>query len=292
MSEVSIIQGIPQYSDDIVALFKDNYSNYHFDEFNDPVKNREFVEKNKVWLAIHDGQVIGHAAACYTPFENAVRVKLAHLLVDEAYRKGGINYPNYSIGERLENARNKFYEDLKNKINNKPLLVYASCVIGRSVELKANIGFSELGTRMNYGPDGASRVIMGKIYNCSQLRRHFEMPTDKTKDFLKLVSEKLKIVEFVFENSCNNASQNKYVIPRSSVSFRISAEHSVSGLNIDEAVNTILQSGIQYKSFYIEPSCANFKEIDAKLIENGFVPVVYFPFYNNGLDVIEYQHKA
>ncbi|MCL2642608.1 MAG: GNAT family N-acetyltransferase [Candidatus Bathyarchaeota archaeon] len=293
MSEINIILGTPQHSEGIVSLFKNNYKDpeYHYVELIDIDKNKKFVEENKVWVAIHNDKVVGHAAAYYAPFKNAVRVKLAHLLVDEPYRRGGVNYPGYSIGEKLEAERNKFYEDLQNKIDNKPLLVYASCVPGRSVELKKNIGFKALGIRTSYSPTGESRIIMGKIYNCSQLKRRLEMPTDKTKKFLKFISEKLN-AEFVFEDSCNNTSQSKYQFAPISVPFRISAESHASGLNIDETINMILQSGMQYKSFYIEPSCANFKEVDAKLNEKGFVPVVYFPFYNNGLDVIEYQHKT
>jgi hypothetical protein len=296
MSEISIIQGTPEYSERIVALFKKNYRNYHFVEFNDVDKNREFIEKNKGYLAIHGDKVVGFAAAYYKPFENAVCVKLAHLLVDEDYRSNGKYYQGYSIGEKLEDARNKFYENLHKNIDDKPLLVYASCVPGRSVELKKNIGFKMLGVRTNYGPKGENRVIMGKIYNCSQLKRHFETPTDKTQCFLKCISEKLNSdklpVEFIYKDPCNGAIQNKYQIAPSSVSCRISAESSASGSDLDEAINTILQSNIQYKSFFIEPSCANFSAVDAKLNEKGFVPAVYLPFYNNGADVIEYQHKV
>ena len=298
MSEISIIQGTPEYSEKIVELFKKNYRNppYHYVEFNDVDKNREFVEKNKAYLAVQGDKVVGFAAACYMPFEKAVYVKLAHLLVDKDYRRDAKYYPNYSIGEKLEDARNKFYENLQHEIDNKPLLVYASCVPGRSVELKKNIGFKALGIRTNYGSTGENRVIMGKIYNCSQLKRRFEMPTNKTKSFLKCISNQLNsdklTVEFVYEDFCANTVQNKYQIAPSSVSFRISAESRVSGLDLDEAIAVILQSDIQYKSFFIEPSCANFKVVDAKLREKGFVPAVYFPFYNNGSDVIEYQHKV
>ncbi|MCL2135771.1 MAG: GNAT family N-acetyltransferase [Candidatus Bathyarchaeota archaeon] len=298
MSEISIIKGTPEYSERIVELFKKNYRNlrYHYVEFNDIDKNMKFVEKNMCYLALHGDKVVGFAAACYTSFENAVCVKLAHLLVDEDYRSKGKYFQGYSIGEKLEDARKKFYDNLHKNINGKPLLVYASCVPGRSVELKKNIDFKMLGVRTNYGPKGENRVIMGKIYNCSQMKRHFETPTVKTQNFLKFISEKLKSdelqVEFIYKDPCNGTIQNKYQIAPSSVSFRISAEASGSGSDLDEIINTILQSGIQYKSFFIEPSCANFKAVDTKLNEKGFVPAVYLPFYNNGTDVIEYQHKV
>ncbi len=301
-----------QHIPGIIALFKNNYKDGYFNrEFDSESELKKLLNSGlfeALVAVLSNGQVIGFNAtylqkvayakesigilqSIYEDMEKGVKKSytginqayLAHFLVDE-------NYRNYGIGKRLEKERSNICKNLPGKT-----LVYALSLESSkdSVSLKKQLGFNLWGTRTQTIPAKGDQargnvLIMGCTYGF-----------DKVLD----INSVSKMTESVIRSSSpsikRNHTNHKSTIfaGKAEYVFDHILERAICNVTSDQAGDDILpmidavkKSPYPYKAIYIPAQIEGLSYVDTVLIKNRFFPVAFLPYFNEGLDIIEYQY--
>ena len=245
------------------------------------------------WVSIEDNKVVGFAGLYVYTYGGFTCIELAHLLVDKSYR-GKLH------GKELEEARHEFYMNIPDSV------IFVSCVDNPaySFNMKLKLGFIKLGIRTQYRPHnmgvGQGSIVMGK-YNISSTKMiESGIPSEKTK---KLMNEVLMNcdIDIKYRPSPNNKEDllfKRRINQAESVTImedfkqsRIIAkiQNKISRHELFNVMARVSKSECTYKSCILNVINEQFIAIDKELINFGFNPVVFMPFYRSQFSKLEYQ---
>lgn len=282
MNNIIIEQAKTVHVTRIVQLFKENYGTYHYNAFSNEKTLHDLLSGNFIgWIGRENSKIISFAGLYDFAQEDQHLIKLAHLLVDK-------NYRGYHIGSKMEEIRSNYYSKFKHS------LVLASCVDTppQSIRLKQKNGFNILGIKTNYRKSnlvGNNSVILGKY--CGTYKNvRLEMPSKTTTEFIESICKSnnffcdfdkvenfTNTIKFKYEKDCNNSRIAGYI-----------SSHK-DAISLAELFKILDRIDIRYKSIRINTKIRGFRNIDCLLLSNGYIPVMYIPYYDKQQDLLEYQ---
>lgn len=288
-NEISLRQASVKDACGIAKLFTDNYPNgYHDSAFFSETKLAEkltHVDKFLGVVALSGDFIAGFSGLHINILGETARIYLANFLVDKNMRQNG-------IGKKIE----KFKIGLCEKTFKKCVL-YTQIHENKSaytIPLKKSFGYSVWGVRPYFGamePGNIGKghlVMMGQAIGFQKEHNNIEQVGNVAENLIKKVCPERKFIT-PQENSlfCGKADYGENP-PHGQVFCQVT--YAEKGENITEIIKKIKRDGYPYISFRIDAQSKSLNGADKELINNGFYPVAFLPYFLDGKDVIEYQY--
>ena len=271
----------------IIELFQKNYKDGYYNSNFSSADNLRKLLNNSGFIGISaycDDQIVGFSGIYVDSVGDFNKIYLANFLVDEDYRGMG-------VGNLIDEKKLEICSSIAGKS-----VVYS--IVGEtslpSIQIKKTYGYDIWGIRLFYGEwepnqsgDGHLALI-GRTIGFDQERTEFPMLHEMTRQLVLGTNNKRQFVDIPHRHT-----QLYWLERPRKVEFGQYAgmlRESEHGYPIAVAIQEMLKNK-EYPYIALRVSALDISvECERVLLEHNFFPTSFMPYFDKGIDVIEYQY--
>lgn len=286
LAGVTLTQAVDTDSAELIELFRNNYKDGYY--------NKNFATKESLAALIsqddfvgltarYNGKVVGFSGIYMSKKTQYNEVYLAHFLVDQAHQGLG-------VGKLIDQKKLEFCDYLE------PRSIVLS-ILGEGspacVQIKKKYQYSLWGVRLFYGEwepnqngDG-HLLVVGRVVKFAATIKALPNLHALTQ---KLIRSTDTMVSFDLSVAGENRFWVEYPDEVQFGQYACLVRTCAAGISLQEIIARVTQNK-DNPYIVIRVNVEGFsRTLENILLESGFFPTSFLPYFDNGLDVIEYQY--